>query len=106
MVLPGYHVYTYSFLALLSSVGGGLAIAWAVWQLPSQWVGPPPTAALWRYWGLVAVVAAGLLGSWAAVTQPDQSALTIATFSAALLGLVLVSAGFQLHQCLADRTSR
>ncbi|MGI4870822.1 MAG: DUF4184 family protein [Janthinobacterium lividum] len=50
VALPGYHVYTYSFLALLSSVGGGLAIAWAVWRLPSQAAGSPPAAATGAWW--------------------------------------------------------
>ena len=94
VALPYYHVYTYSFLALLSSVGGGLAMAWAVWQLPSQPVGLPPTAAaMWRYWGTVALVAVGLLSGWVLATHPSRPDATIAAFAAAMAGVLAVSIG-------------
>ena len=103
VALPYYHVYTYSLLALLSSVGGGLAIAWAVWQLPCQPVGPPPTlAAIWRYWGGAALVAAGLLGGWVLATHPSQPDATIAAFSAAMVGVLVVSVGVRLGQPVAS----
>ena len=104
VVLPGYHVYTYSFLALLSSVGGSLAIARAVWQLPNQPTSAPPTAAaLRRYWGLVSLLTVALLGAWMAATPVlSRSTVAIAALSAALLGLLLVSASFQLRQRLAN----
>lgn len=104
VVLPGYHVYTYSFLALLSSVGGGLALAWAVWQLPRQPASPPPPAAArWRYWGAVALVAAGALGGWVAAVQPSWPRATIGAVSAGLLGVLVVSAGWQLARWLLGK---
>ena len=103
VALPYYHVYTYSFLALLSSVGGGLAMAWAVWRLPIQLVSAPPTAvAVWRYWGLVALVAAGLLSGWVLATHPSQPDATIAAFSAAMVGVLVASVGSRFGQRVAS----
>ena len=94
VVLPHYHVYTYSFLALLSSVGGGLAIGYAVWRLPSQPVGPLPSAvSLLRYWGAAALVATVLLGGWVLAAHPGRISITIAAFSAAMLGVLVASVG-------------
>lgn len=95
-MLPGYHVPVYDLLALLSSVGGGLALAWVVWRQPEQPAGPPPTAAaLGRYWGRAALVALGLQGIWVLAAQPDEASTILAAISATLLGVLATSAWAQ-----------
>lgn len=106
VVLPGYQVYTYIFLALLSSAGGMLVIAWATWQLPVlPATRPPGTAVLGRYWGLVALVAIVLLSWWLPDTLPSRASSGIAAISAALLGVLVASAYWQLRHYLASRKS-
>jgi hypothetical protein len=62
--------------------------------LPSQPVGPPPSAvAVLRYWGTAALVAVVLLGSWVLVAHPGRISATLAAFSAAMLGVLAVSVG-------------
>lgn len=91
VVLPHYRVYTYSFLALLSSLGGGLAIGYAIWRLPEQPGEPASAAGIFRYWAAVALLAAGLLGGWVLAAHPSRRDAVIAAFSAAMQALILVS---------------
>jgi hypothetical protein len=106
VVLPGYHVYAYSFLALLSSVGGVLVVAWGVWQLPAlPATRPPSTATLARYWGVAALVAAVLLAGWLPGTLPSRASSAIAAISAVLLGVLVASGYSQLRYYLAGSKS-
>jgi len=95
VVLPHYRVHTYAFLALLSSLGGGLAIGYAIWRLPAQPGRPARAATLLRYWSAVALLAAGLLGGWLLAAHPSRRDATIAAFSAAMLALVVVSGSWR-----------
>lgn len=95
VVLPHYRVHTYSFLALLSSLGGGLAIGYALWRLPEQPGQLASASTLFRYWGAVALLAAGLLGGWVLAAHPSQRDATIAAFSAVMAGIVLVSGFYE-----------
>jgi membrane-bound metal-dependent hydrolase YbcI (DUF457 family) len=90
--LGDWHGQVFDVLALVSTVGGALAIAVAVWQMPVRPAGRPATpAAMGRYWGLAALVAGALAGEWVLAVDPEFLDGSIALISAALLGLLAAS---------------
>lgn len=104
VTLSNHQVYVYFLLEALSSVGGMLVIAWAVWQLPVlRATRPPSTTAIRDYWGLAALVAMVILSWWLPDTLPSRASSVIAAISAALLGVLVTSVYWQLRQALARR---
>jgi hypothetical protein len=82
----------FEVLGMLSSVLGGVAIGWAVWQMPAGQSGAvPAVAAMQRYWGLAALVAGALVVQWVLVVQPGLLDTAITTISAGLVGVVVAS---------------
>ena len=82
----------FELLALLSTLGRELAIAWAVWQLLVRPADLAPSAkALGCYWGLALGVAATLLIHWVVFTKPHLLSIGIGTISAIVLGLLITS---------------
>lgn len=80
-------------IALLSSAGGGLVLMWGVWAMPVRPTGPVPTAAaLSRYWGTAALVAAALLIEWVLAVRPRLLSVGITAISAGLIGILVASA--------------
>lgn len=93
----------FDVLGLLSSAGGGLAIAWAVWQMPARLTGPvPAAAAVRRYWSTVGLVAAALLGQWVLMTQPRLLSVAITAITTTMIGVVAAS----LYATYASRRPR
>jgi hypothetical protein len=106
VVLADHKVYVYFILTILSSAGGMLAIAWAGWRLPAlPATRSPSTSVLGRYWGLAALIAIVLLSWWLPDTLPSRISSGIAAISAALLGVLVASAEWQLRYYLANRKS-
>lgn len=90
----------FELLGLVSSVAGGLVIAWAVWKMPPRGAGPAPAAAaVRRYWASAALVAAALTIEWVLVVRPRLLSVGITAISAAMLGVVAVS----VYTSYADR---
>lgn len=99
--LGDWHVQVFDVLALISTVGGALAIAVAVWQMPVRPARRPVApAAMARYWGLAALVAGALAGEWVLAVGPELLDGSIALISASLLG-VLVSSIYTNRKSLA-----
>ncbi|MBO2008254.1 DUF4184 family protein [Hymenobacter negativus] len=99
--LGGWHGQVFDVLAIISTVGGALAIAIAVWQMPTRPAGRPATsAAMAQYWGLAALVAGALAGEWVLAVDPEFMNGSIALISAMLLG-VLVSSIYTNRKSLA-----
>jgi hypothetical protein len=79
-------------VALLSSAGGVVVIAWAVWKMPVRFWGPAPSAAaVGRYWGIAATVAFVLLMQWVLMTHPRWLSIAISAISAAMIGILVAS---------------
>lgn len=99
----------FELVGAASSAAGGLAIAWAVWQLPVRVRGPVPApAAVRRYWTLVLLVAAALTTQWALLVRPRLLSVGISAISAAMLGVLLVSlyTSYAARRTARERPSR
>lgn len=87
-------------VGLASSVVGGALVVWAIWKMPVRQVrAVPPSASVWRYWGLVAFVTVALTIQWVLATKPELIEAGITAISSALVGLVVAS----LHVIYAKR---
>lgn len=91
-----WHVQVFEVLSVISTVGGALAIAAAVWQMPGRpgRQRPATSTAMARYWGLAALVAGALAGEWVLAVDPEFLDGSIALISAALLGVLASSIYF------------
>jgi phosphoglycerol transferase MdoB-like AlkP superfamily enzyme len=82
----------WQFVALVSSIVGGLIIGYYVWKMPVSLVGHIPSAsAVCRYWGIVALVAASLETVWVLAVHPRLLNAGISSISATMLGVLVAS---------------
>ena len=99
----GLTVPFFQVVGLLSSTAGLLVVGAEVWRLPVQPVRSVPTsAAVGRFWGIVAVVAFLLSVEWMLAVRPGFVDGGIAVISATLVGLVVAS----LYNSRFPRTSQ
>jgi hypothetical protein len=82
----------WQLVALINSVAGGLIIGYSVWKMPVSLAGHIPSAsALYRYWGIVILVAISLETVWILAVHPRLLNIGISSISAAILGVLVAS---------------
>lgn len=88
----GEQTPAFFLVGLVSSLLGLLAIGWAVWRMPARLTRTVPSeASLWRYWGVVALVASALTIEWVLVVGPRLLDAGIAFISSSLVGVLVAS---------------
>lgn len=88
----GRPIPLFQLLAWVSTVGGGVAIAWAIRQMPRdpRAVGAP-LASRHRFWVVAAAVAFGLAAVWAVLPPARTADAGVVAVSAALAGILAAS---------------
>jgi hypothetical protein len=82
----------WQLVALGSSVAGGLINGLAIWKMPVYQASPVPGAsAIFRYWGIVTLVAIVLDTAWVLAVHPRLLNIGISAISATMVGVLVAS---------------